>query len=68
LNGFKERASTTALGNLFQSLTTLTVKSFLASNLNLLFFSLKPFLLDPQPADLVSLDAAQDMDTCYEDF
>ena len=40
------RAPTTSLGNLFQCLTTLTVKDFfLISNLNIPSSSLKPFLL-----------------------
>ena len=40
------RASTMSLGNVFQCLTTPTVKDFfLISNLNLLHFSLKPFCL-----------------------
>ena len=38
-------APTTSLGNLFQCLTTLTVKNFLTSNLNLTSFSLKPLPL-----------------------
>ena len=40
----RDGASTTSMGSLFQSLTTLRVKNFLLiSNLNLPSFSLKPF-------------------------
>ncbi|XP_071594637.1 ubiquitin carboxyl-terminal hydrolase CYLD-like isoform X2 [Heliangelus exortis] len=37
------RAATTSLGNLLQSLTTLILKNFLRSSLNLFSFSLNPF-------------------------
>jgi len=46
LNTSRERASTASLGNLFQCLTTLTVKNFfLISSLKLHAFSLKPLAL-----------------------
>jgi len=46
LNTAREGAATASLGNLFQSLTTLTVKNFfLISHLNLPSFSSKPFPL-----------------------
>jgi len=46
LNASREGASTTSLGNLFQCLTTPTVKNFfLISSLNLPSSSLKPFHL-----------------------
>ena len=46
LNASRKGAFTTSLGNLFQCLTTLTVKNFfLTSSLNLPFSSLKPFPL-----------------------
>ena len=46
LSTSRERASTSTLGNLFQCLTTLTIKNFfLTSNLNLSSFSLKPLCL-----------------------
>jgi len=46
LNGSRDGASTTSLGNLFQCVTTLCVKNFLPiSNLNLPCLSLKPFPL-----------------------
>ena len=47
--------STTCLGNLFEYLTTLTVKNlFLISNLNLLSFSLKPIPLVLSPHSLIT--------------
>ena len=50
----RNRASTTSLGNLFQCLTTLTVKYFfLISNLNLPSISLKPFPLVLSPQTLL---------------
>ena len=46
LEHFREGASAASLGNLFQGLTTFTVKNFfLTSNLNLPSFGLKPLPL-----------------------
>ena len=46
LNTFRDGASTTSLGSLFQHLATLIVKNFpLTSNLNLPSLNLKPFPL-----------------------
>jgi len=59
LKTFREGASTTSLGNLFQCLTTLTEKNFfLISNLNLLSFSLKllPLVLSLQALVKLSLN------------
>jgi len=47
LSTSREGESTTSLGNLFQSLTTLTVKNtFLSSSLNLPPYSSKPLLIE----------------------
>ena len=54
LNTSSSRASTAALGSLFQHLTTLLEKNFfLTSNLNLPSFSLKPFPLLLSPSTCV---------------
>jgi len=54
LNTAREGAATASLGNLFQFLNTLRVKSFfLLSNLNLPSFSLKPLSLVLSLHDLV---------------
>lgn len=53
LNAAHDEPSTASLENLFQCLTTLNVKNlFLISNLNLLFFSLKPLHLVLSPQSL----------------
>lgn len=46
LNIFKDRDSSTSLGNTCQCLVTLTVESFLMCRQNLLCFSLSPLALD----------------------
>jgi len=73
LNTARQGAATASLGNLFQCLTTLTVKNFfLISNLKLPSFSLKPFTLalslhtlvkSPSPSLLCPL---QVLEGCYK--
>ncbi|KAK4827187.1 hypothetical protein QYF61_015149, partial [Mycteria americana] len=62
LNVSRDGASTTSLGNLFQCLTTLTVKNFfLKSSLNLPSLSLKPLLLVLSPQALLKI-----LEGCYK--
>ncbi|KAK4831239.1 LOW QUALITY PROTEIN: hypothetical protein QYF61_016471 [Mycteria americana] len=62
LNGSRDGASTTSLGNLLQCLTTLIVKNFfLKSSLNLPSLSLKPLLLGLSQQALLKI-----LEGCYK--